>query len=307
MKFDHILLIGFGGPERPEEVRPFLEQVTRGTRIPEARIREVERHYEQIGGRSPYNDQARLVAGKLGTQIKLPLFLGMRNWPPFLKDVIPEIKAKGLKNGIGIVLAPHRSEASFGRYVRSVEEIKAGTYEYLEPWHNHPLFIKAQAERISEIGVKGTILFTAHSIPVSMAEQSSYAQEFEESSRLIAGELNGADWTTGYQSRSGRPADPWLGPDVASRMEEIAKRGGRTVVVVPVGFVCDNAEILYDLDIQAREAARKSGLEYRRAGTVSDHPDFIEMLAELIREKIDLPIFSPRSIRNDGMEKTSGM
>lgn len=291
---DHILLIGFGGPERPEEVRPFIEQVTRGARIPEARLREVEHHYEQIGGRSPYNDHVRFITQKLQTHLRasninLPVFLGMRNWHPFLNEVMPAIQSRGLKRGVGIVLAPHRSEASFERYVRSVGDVNIGTYEYLGPWHAHPLFIQAQAERIRELvrpETVPTLLFTAHSIPVSMAEKSRYAQEFEESSQLIAQALGVPDWSMAYQSRSGKPSDPWLGPDVSERIHEIAGQGKRTVVIAPVGFVCDNAEILYDLDIKARKAAEQAGLEYRRAATAWSHPAFIAMLAQQIQDRL---------------------
>lgn len=298
MSFDHILVIGFGGPLRREEIKPFVEVVTKGAHIPEARLREVESHYEKIGGFSPYHQYTLQLVQKLGVRlhelkINLPLLLGMKNWHPFLKDTLIEIDKMKLEKGIGIILAPHRSEASFDKYVRAVEEAKksAGAehiqYEYLKPWYDHPLFIEAQADQARKVVQEKThLLFTAHSIPLAMAEKCRYAEEFRRSSELVADELSHSDWSIAYQSRSGNPKTPWLEPDVSSRMNEIKKQGKQSVTLIPVGFLCDNAEVLYDLDIEARGAAEEAGLNYSRAQTVTDHPTFIEMLAELIEEKL---------------------
>lgn len=305
MNLDHVLLIGFGGPARREEIRPFLEVVAKGAHIPEARLREVEHHYEKIGGASPYHLCVLRLAEKLkirlgGLKINLPIFLGMGNWHPFLKDTLAEIKQKGLKKGIGIVLAPHRSDASFWKYLRSVEDAKETAqarkihYEYLRPWFDHPLFIEAEADQVRNVLNLLTpeeqrqthLLFTAHSIPLAMASECGYAEEFQKSSALVSTELKHFKWSAGYQSRSGNPNDPWLEPDVSSELEKIKQSGSKTVMLVPMGFVCDNAEILYDLDIEARAAAEKAGLKYARAETVADHPTFVEMLAELIEEKL---------------------
>ena len=294
---DHLLLIGFGGPEKAEEVLPFLERLTQGTRIPEARLKEVARHYELTGGFSPYNRHARQLFGLLERELRssgldLPLFLGMRNWRPFLSDAVREIAGKGLRRGLAIVLAPHRSEASFDRYVKSVEaavqEVGAPIeYGYLPAWYDHPLFIRAQAERARPFFPSGPavhLLFTAHSIPLEMARGSAYEAQIQTSGRLIAEALDADSWSVAYQSRSGPPGQPWLEPDVAAEVERLRSLGKRTVVAVPVGFLFDHTEVLYDLDVEARQATEGQGLRFLRAPTVMDHPQFIRMFADLIRE-----------------------
>lgn len=292
--FDHVLMIGFGGPEKPEDVLPFLKEVTRGIPIPEERLKEVAHHYELLGGKSPYNEYAKRIQAALSKEVSLPLFLGMKNWHPFMKDVMSGIKSKGYKKGIGLILATQRSDASYEKYIRCVEEAKAAcgaesiAYIYLPSWFEHPLFIGAQADQVRKVISKtspGTaLLFTAHSIPAEMAQKSRYAQEFERGAELVARELGFTAWFTAYQSRSGSPRQPWLEPDVLGKLEEIAKSGIKKVVVVPIGFVTDNVEVLYDLDIEVRDKAKTLGVEYLRASSVMDHPKFIQLLAELIRE-----------------------
>ena len=233
MSIDHILVIAFGGPPRAEDVRPFLEIVTRGIPIPKARIDDVAHHYAVTGGYSPYNEHTqrlydRVVAGLHAAGVTAPIFLGMRNWNPFFKDVVREINAQGLRSGLGVILAPHRCDASFEKYLRNVEDAKAAndaghiTYEYLKPWHTHPLFIQAQAafaqRRLDEVPpaerAATHLLFTAHSVPMEQARRSRYAEEFAESSRAVARELKHDAWSLAYQSRSGPPSQPWLEPDV---------------------------------------------------------------------------------------------
>lgn len=300
MNFDHVLVIGFGGPEKPEEVRPFIQEVSRGFNIPEARLKEVERHYEAIGGRSPYNELTFKLVSQLEESLKrnrfrVPVFVGMRNWRPFLKETISEIKKRGFKKGVGVILAPHRSEVSFERYLKNVEEARraAGAeeieYKYLPSWHAHPLFIQAEAELVGKIYDPLTaeekssthLLFTAHSIPVAMAGKSRYVEEIKESCSLAARALQVSHWSLVYQSRSGSPREPWLEPDILS---VIKGTGFKTVLLVPIGFLCDNAEVLYDLDLEANEAAGKSGIRYLRAPTVAGHPKFTALLTELIGE-----------------------
>ena len=304
MGFDHILMIGFGGPTRPEEVRPFLQQVTRGVKIPEERLREVEHHYQRTGGFSPYNEHAlRLfdkLKGNLSTVgVNLPVFIGMRNWHPFLKETLGEIRQKGLKNGVGLVLAPHRSPASFEKYLQGLEEAKQEAqaldlrYDYLRPWYNHPLFIQAQADQIRKLiggldaGERAAthLLFTAHSIPLEMARRCRYEEEFRESSRLVAEELENPSWSVAYQSRSGDPRQPWLEPDLPAAMRQLKEEGKRRILLVPIGFIFDHTEVLYDLDVEAREEAEALGFEFARASTVMDHPTFIGMFAQLIKEE----------------------
>lgn len=305
MPVDHILVIGFGGPGAPEDVEPFLRQVTRGTAIPPARLRDVAQHYKAVGGRSPYHEETQRLVAALGARLRdlgslQPVFLGMRHWHPFLADIMGEIARQGLRQGLGVVLSPHRSEASFDRYLRSVDDARreAGAgelqYRYLPRWHTHPLFIEAQAdqvrralERLEEpVRARTHLLFSAHSIPIAMAKASRYAQEFRESSRAVARRLGHARWSLAYQSRSGKPQEPWLEPDITAALDEAHQQGARQVVLVPIGFLCDHVEVLFDLDIEGREVAERLGLGYARASTVQDHPRFIEMFAELIQEEL---------------------
>ena len=305
-RIDHVLLIGFGGPTKPEEIQPFLEVVTQGARIPPQRLREVARHYEATGGFSPYNRHAARLSEKLqqalhAAGLNLPVFLGMRNWRPFLSEVLAQIKGKGLRHGIGIVLAPHRCEAGFNRYVRSLEQARAEVsgadlfYELLGPWYDHFLFLEAQADQarrfwrpMSSMEKAAThLLFTAHSIPVEMAGRSRYEEEIRTSSHGVAQLLACSNWSIAFQSRSGPPTQPWLEPEARAVIPSLKGKGIRNLLVVPIGFLFDHTEVLYDLDVDLKETALASGLSYRRASTVMDHPQFVEMLTELVREKME--------------------
>lgn len=303
MQFDHVLLIGFGGPTRPDEVEPFLREVTRGRNIPESRLEEVLHHYEAIGGSSPYHESVFRFAERLEENLKenglsLPVFVGMRNWHPFLKETISEIERQGRRRGFGLVLAPQRSEASFDRYLRSVEEARqtvsasSMAYEYPLPWYDHPLFIHAQADEVRKLlnslnpaERRAThLLFSAHSIPCEMAHESRYEEEVKTSSFLVAEALNHPKWSVAYQSRSGSPLEPWLEPDVRSVLPQLQEKGEKIALLIPIGFLCENAEILFDLDVGARGEAEKVGIKYLRAATVLDHPQMASLFTELIKE-----------------------
>jgi ferrochelatase len=298
---DAVLLIGFGGPEKPEDVWPFLRNVVRGQNVPEQRLHEVAHHYEAVGGVSPYNRSTRRQAAALQERLAerglpLPVYIGMRNWHPFLQETLAQMHRAGVRRGVGIILAPHRAQTSWERYQHDVERARAALggigleVLYPPPWHAHPLFLEALAQRVEEAtGVRRgawpagvPIVFTAHSIPVRMPGAESYAVQLRETAAGVAALLAAPDWTVAYQSRSGDPRTPWLEPEVADRLAELRQRGAQTVVVVPCGFLCDNVEVLYDLDIEALQAARELGLQMLRVPTVGDHPLFIEMLAELV-------------------------
>ncbi|MCY4486636.1 MAG: ferrochelatase [Deltaproteobacteria bacterium] len=297
-RFDAILLIAFGGPENPDEIRPFLERVTEGRGIPPARLEEVARHYEQIGGRSPLNDLTRRQAQGLRERLQrdgraTPVYVGMRNWRPFLDETLEALAADGRRRVRGIVLSAFRTEASWDRYIASVEAARealgqrAPVVEYAEPWAGHPLFIRAVAGRVTATleglppASRGApLVFTAHSIPRSMADASPYVEQFADASRRVAEAVGSARWALAYQSRSGNPRDPWLEPDVCDSIEDLARAGEKAVIVVPIGFVCDHVEVLYDLDVEARRKALDLGMEYHRVPAVNDHPLFIDMLAE---------------------------
>jgi ferrochelatase len=305
MSIDHLLVIGFGGPPRAEDVRPFLQFVAQGAPIPPERLAEVERHYHATGGGSPYNAHTQRLVDRLRERLRedgvaLPVFLGLRNWHPFLQETIRDIAAQRLSRGLGIVLAPHRSEVSYERYRRNVEEAMAQAaapqlaYTYLRPWHEEPGFIEAQADRVRAAlaalspaaRAQVHLLFSAHSIPVEMARRCQYEAEYRRSCELVAQALGQTAWSLAYQSRSGSPRQPWLEPDVETMLERLQGEGVRRIALVPIGFLSDHTEVLYDLDVEAQAAAQRLGMAYVRASTVMDHPAFVAMLSRLAREAL---------------------
>jgi len=297
MAADAVLLLAFGGPTRPEEVRPFLANVVRGRTVPPERIEEVVRHYEAIGGRSPPNELTFRQAHKLeatlaATGPALRVYVGMRNWEPYLADTLARMAADGVRRALGVILSPHASEASRERYMEEVEAAgaRAPTVRWVGAWHTHPRFVTAVADAVTAALVTlpavrraaAPLVFTAHSVPVAMAARAPYVAEVTASARAVAERLGRTHWQVAYQSRSGSPREPWLEPDVNDALRALAAEGARDVVVVPVGFVCDHVEVLYDLDVAARATARAAGLGFARASTVNDHPLFIQMLAEVV-------------------------
>jgi len=302
--FDAVLLIAFGGPTAEHEIRPFLANVTRGRPIPPARLEEVAHHYEKMGGRSPLNEltlrQAEALRARLAADgLDLPVHVGMRNWHPYLAETLRSMRAAGVERVLGVILSAHDSEAGWQRYVADVasaqSEIRAAgetcpEVAFAPNWHDERGYVTASAARLTtamaDIPVseraRTPLVFTAHSIPTGMASASKYVAQFRRSAELIAAEIGHERWQLAYQSRSGRPEDPWLEPDVNAAIEQLAAGGDKRVVVAPIGFVCDHVEVLYDLDDEARATAARCGVELLRAGTVADHPDFIAMLAALV-------------------------
>lgn len=297
-----VLLVGFGGPASPAEVRPFLESVLEGIRIPQARFESVLHHYDLVGGVSPYNAVVNAQAGALkahlfATGTPFPVRAGYRHSSPSFKDVFSEHAAAGVTDVAGFVLSALRSYSSFQKYQERVEKgrLEAGAstrVHYTAPFHNDPLFIRAHAERVLEAlaalpGRRPFVLFSAHSIPVPAAKESGYDRQFEEIASLVGAHLAGVPWGIAYQSRSGRPEDPWLVPDVCETVRGIDRERFDTVLLVPAGFLCENVEILYDLDIEVRAAAEEKGFLYARAETVFDHPAFLELMARQVREILE--------------------
>ena len=296
-----VLLIGFGGPRGPEEVRPFLESVLEGVKIPESRLNEVLSHYEVMGGRSPYNEATESQKAALEKELKdrgamLPVFVGYRHSTPSLSDAFTLIKKGGFQKVVGFVLSPLRSYASFGKYKERTEEgrKKAGAsgipVVYTAAFDRDPLFIEAVFQRLKEVlnGIpqkemgRAFVLFSAHSIPMAMDAESGYASQFEAIARHAAEKLSLANWGVAYQSRSGDPRDTWLSPDVNEAIRAVDPKKFTRIVLVPAGFLCDHVEVLYDLDIEAKKTAEKKGLLYSRSGTVTAHPAFIRMMANRI-------------------------
>jgi len=298
-KCDSVLMVGFGGPTRADEVRPFLDNVLRGRAVPRERYNAVVHHYELLGGASPYNELTMRQADALRVALRkknidAPVAVGMRNWTPYVADSLRALAGHGARRVLCFILAPHRSEASFERYQQTVREAQDSLGElavevvYPEPWHDHPLFITAVASRTREAFARldadarrdARLIFTAHSIPLAMAEASRYVEQLTESARMVASELGLGAWQFAYQSRSGSPRDHWLEPDIN---ETIRNLTSKVAVVVPIGFLCDHVEVLYDLDIEAAQIARETGIQFERAPTVGDHPLFIEMMASIVR------------------------
>jgi protoporphyrin/coproporphyrin ferrochelatase len=302
--YDAILMIAFGGPEKADDIRPFLSKVSSGRPIPPDRLEEVFHHYELIGGKSPLNEITNRQARGLEAQLKLNgyslrVYVGMRNWHPFLSDTVIEMSKEGINKALAIIMAAHQSDASWERYQRDVEEAICATgvelsVDYTEPFYDHPLFIEDSAERIAECleQIPSTdrddtlLIFTAHSIPTPMAEASPYVEQLTISCRLISKRLRHENWLLAYQSRSGRPTDPWLGPDVCDVIREHSKKSTSHVIIQPIGFICDHVEVLYDIGIEAAEVAEEVGIKMLRAKTVNDDPQFIEALADIVKGHI---------------------
>jgi ferrochelatase len=301
-----ILLIGYGGPTRPEEILPYLEGIAHGRGVPRERLERVAAQYHRVGGRSPFNELTERQAAALRRQLAdlgspLPVYVGMRSWHPILAETLAQMRDDGIDEAIGIVLAPQRSDESWERYHRAVDAARAEVPDapsvaYADPWHTHDGFLDAAAEHVraatrfdnwpSDVPLIGT----AHSIPTRLADESRYREEIAETTAGIADRVGAARWMVAYQSRSGDPRTPWLEPDISDVLTDLAGEGVREVVVTPVGFVCDNVEVLFDLGIQARETAGRFGLRFTRPEAVGDHPAFVAMLAELA-----LAAFSRRS------------
>ncbi|HKV44527.1 MAG TPA: ferrochelatase, partial [bacterium] len=298
--YEAVLLIAFGGPDRMADVRPFLANVLRGRRVPPERVEEVVHHYERFDGHSPLTEltvrQAEALRVDLSARCRsLPVYVGMRNWTPYLHESLARMRAEGIRRALGIVMAAHRSYSSWEQYHENVAEARAQVgpgapeIDYLGPWFDHPGFIEAQADRVADAFAAipaaqrpaAWLIFTAHSIPEAMAATSPYVEQLTASARLVAARLDHPRWSVAYQSRSGDPRAPWLGPDVTEVIRGLGGDGTAAVVVVPIGFVCDHIEVLYDLDTEAREAARQAGVAFHRAGTVLDHPAFVRMLGDL--------------------------
>ncbi|MFH1208064.1 MAG: ferrochelatase [Candidatus Omnitrophota bacterium] len=306
MKFDHVLLVGYGAPSKPEEVMPYLRAMSEGRGVPGDRLKAVAKHYEVIGGGSPYNEQVsnfkvRLEQELRSSGISLPVFAGMKNWHPFLKDVLPEIYQKGFRKGLAIPLTPFPSASSGAGYQKSLESVRSASemndlsYQWIEGWHDQKLFIEAEAEEVSHVlqaidpveRVATPILFTFHSLPVCRDpadSMSCYAEEARVSSALVAERLGHKQWAVAYQSRPVSAKTAWLSPEIGEKIHSLAAGGEKRVLVVPLGFLCDHAEILYDLDHAAREVIEKSGMEYLRAGTVLCHPKIVTLLRTLIQK-----------------------
>ena len=307
--FDAVLVVAFGGPEGMADVRPFLANVLRGRRVAPERVEAVAKHYEHFGGVSPLAAVTRRQVDGLKRHLAargldLPVYLGMRNWHPLLPDTLKAMAKDGIARAIGFVCAPHRSYSSCTQYRENVADARTATAEaglghvsvtYVGDWHGHDLFIEANARHVraavdmlpAGLQSAARVVFTAHSIPAAMAGAARYRAQLLESARLVAERLGVVDWALVFQSRSGRPEDPWLEPDVCSYLRAERARGLAAVVLCPIGFVCDHVEVLYDLDAEAAQVCRDADLPMARAATVNDDPMFLEMMADEVLKTWD--------------------
>ncbi|MCU1262324.1 MAG: ferrochelatase, partial [Bryobacterales bacterium] len=277
-----LLIVSFGGPEKADDVLPFLENVLRGRNVPRERLLAVAEHYHHLGGRSPINDQNRELIAALRGQIRLPIYWGNRNWRPFFTDALREMKDDGIERALAFFTSAYSSYSGCRQYrediARAQAEVGPGAPEIvkLPQFYNHPGFIDAMRERVSGALAElpgAEVVYTAHSIPVSMAQTSRYLAQLEEACRLVGpGPLV-------FQSRSGPPSQPWLAPDINDWLRE---HKPAKVVIVPIGFISDHMEVLYDLDTEARETCRELGIQMVRAGTVGVHPRFISMIRDMV-------------------------
>jgi protoporphyrin/coproporphyrin ferrochelatase len=319
--FDAVLLISFGGPLGPGDIRPFLKNVLRGRNVPTDRIEVVAHHYELFEGVSPITEltfrQARGLEARLRDRgVSLPVRVGMRNWRPMLQDTLRELGAQGVRRVIGFPTAAHRSYSSCGQYRQNVlqarEALRASgepdvQVTYVGDWHDHPGFIAAAADRVEHARLalpealreSARLVFTAHSLPLDAAASHPYIDQLRVSARLVAQRVGAADWTLVYQSRSGRPEDPWLEPDVNDYLRGEKGKGLEAAILCPIGFICDHIEVLYDLDVEAAATAREIGLTMTRAESVNDHPLFLDAMADVVLETyrryeqgIPLPVVS---------------
>jgi ferrochelatase len=303
--YDAILLISFGGPEKPEDVMPFLENVTRGRNIPRERLLEVVEHYHHFGGKSPINDQCRALIARLRPEldahgIRLPIYWGNRNWHPFLIDTLRQMREDGVKHSLGLVTSAYSSYSSCRQYREDIGAAQAEIgqaspgVDKIRAFYNHPGFIEACAIRAREALAQWPaaeraavrLVATAHSIPCSAAQTSDYEKQLRETARLVAEALGFPQWDLVFQSRSGPPTQPWLGPDILDHLKNLHTTGIKNVLVAPLGFLSDHLEVLYDLDAEAQALARELGMRMVRAATVGTHPVFIATLRQLIAERL---------------------
>jgi ferrochelatase len=306
--YDAIFIVSFGGPEGADDVLPFLENVLRGKNVPRERMLEVARHYDHFGGVSPINAQNRRLITALERELaehgpQLPVYWGNRNWHPLLPDTLAQMAADGVKRALAFFTSAYSSYSGCRQYLENIAAAQeqvgptAPQVDKLRVFFNHPGFIEPMVESLgqcldripAEQRDAVTVLFTAHSIPTAMAENCRYEDQLREASRLVA---EGAGvprdcWELVYQSRSGPPQQPWLEPDVGDRIEQLHAAGElHQLIVVPIGFISDHLEVLYDLDTQVKELCQQLGVSMQRAATVGDHPRFVQMIRELIVERI---------------------
>ncbi|MDQ3157313.1 MAG: ferrochelatase [Actinomycetota bacterium] len=301
--YDALLLVSFGGPEKPDDVVPFLENVTMGKGIPRERLAEVGEHYFLFGGRSPINDQCRDLLEVLRKDfadngLDLPVYWGNRNWDPYLKDAIADMEADGVTRALCFVTSAYSSYSGCRQYRENLFEARGDTkieLNRIRHYFNTPGFIGPFAEATEEAlatAPAGThVVFVTHSIPTTMNEASGgpgrhmYERQHLDAATQVAERADVDSWSLAYCSRSGPPRMPWLEPDINDHLRELHEAGTTSVIVVPIGFTSDHMEVIFDLDTEAAETARGLDMEFVRVATPGTHPDFVAMIRELVLER----------------------
>ncbi len=305
LEYDSVLLVSFGGPEERADVMPFLENVIRGKNVPPDRLREVAAHYNHFDGKSPLNEQNRALIAALEEELRnsgidLPVYWGNRNWNPFILETLLQMRDDGKKRALALFTSAYSSYSGCRQYLENIEKAReelgegAPIVEKLRAFYNHPGFIEANVEHLlaaietlpKERRECARVAFSGHSIPVAMAETCDYAEQLEETARLVAEGARHDRWQLVYQSRSGQPHVPWLGPDILEHLDALAQINVKDVVVAPIGFLSDHMEVIWDLDHEARDYANELGITLTRAPTVGTHPAFVSMIRELIEERL---------------------
>jgi ferrochelatase len=299
--YDAVLVLSFGGPEGQDDVIPFLQNVLRGRNVPPERMEAVAGHYRRFGGVSPINGQNRDLITALEAELaahgpRLPVYWGNRNWHPMLADTVRTMADDGVARALVFVTSAFGSYSGCRQYRADLAAARAAVgdgapeLDKLRLYWNHPGFIDPVAEglrsTLAGTGPDPLVLFSAHSIPTVMAEGSPYLEQLRDAAGLVAARCGIDDWELVFQSRSGPPSQPWLGPDVGDRLRALPDPS-RPVVVCPIGFVSDHMEVVYDLDTEAAELASAEGIDLRRAPTVGTSPGFVRMIRELIEERLD--------------------
>jgi ferrochelatase len=304
--YDALLIVSFGGPDKPDDVLPFLENVLRGRNVPRERMLEVAQHYYEFGGHSPINDQNRALIAALEEELsahgpRLPIYWGNRNWHPLLADTLRQMTSDGVRRALAFVTSAYSSYSSCRQYRENIAAAQAEVgadapvVDKLRVFFNHPGFIEPMIENtraaLEKIPVQrrgnAEILFSAHSVPKAMAHGCRYQAQLQEASRLVAEGVGQTSWRLVFQSRSGPPQQPWLEPDIREYIEQgQAGSPSQDIVVVPIGFISDHMEVQFDLDKEVRQLCERLGINMVRAATVGTHPRFVRMIRELIEERM---------------------
>jgi protoporphyrin/coproporphyrin ferrochelatase len=281
-----VVLMAYGSPSRPEDLRPYLEDVRGGRPVSDEAVEELAERYRRIGGRSPLDEVTEAQRAALERELAVPVFVGMKHWQPRIADAVETALARGATRIVGLVLAPHYSRLSIGEYRERLDAAVGGRADVVlvESWHDQPGFIDAVADRVR--GTRAWVVFTAHSLPERILDEGDpYQEQLLETSRLVAERAGLERWSFAFQSAS-VTGEPWLGPDILEELDRLHETGVRRVLLAPIGFVSDHLEILWDLDVEARERAAQLGLELDRVASLNDDPAFVHALAELVEERL---------------------